>query len=419
MAIHKQVLIVAGEASGDALGASLLRALQSLVPGLRARGMGGARLRDMEMETVVDLDAVNVMGGVEVGRHMGRVLRAYRTLCADVRLGQPDVAVLIDYPEFNLKFAEVLKRLEIPVVYYVSPQVWAWRRGRVARIARLVDHILVLFPFEVGIYERAGVPVTWVGHPALEGLPSRESPPAGASRGARVALLPGSRPAEVSALLPVMLEAAECLQDRGADVSFVVARAPTVPRTEVDRLVGAGRARVAVSEEGAPAVLAHSDAALVASGTATLQAAALEVPMVVLYRTAWTTYLAGRALVSPLPGIAMVNILAGKRVVPETVQRLRPGLIASRLEAFLTQPRHAARTREALRRVASGLEAGGASRNAASVVASFLAESSPRRSGSAAHPTVPPRGARPGDNGAILPASTGLEQRHQQQRTQA
>ncbi len=345
--------------------------------------MGGGALAEAGLVRVVGLEAGNVMGGLEVGVRLGAVVRAFEVLKADARLHRPDVALLVDYAEFNLLLAGHLKRRGIRVVFLASPQVWAWRRGRIRRIARVVDRMLVLFPFEQVLYRRCGVPVAFVGHPVVEEALRWGERPACAG-GTTVALVPGSRPAEVEALLPPMLEAGEWLRERFPDVRFVVARAPTIDPGRVEAICGRARIQVDVSGAGVPAVVSESRVALVTSGTATLEVAALGVPMVILYRTSWPTYLAGRLLVRDLVGIGMVNILAGRRVVPEQVQRVTPARVAAQLAAYLERPTYAAMTGEALRGVAAALGGGGAAERAAREVAQELAEARADGEGDAA-----------------------------------
>jgi lipid-A-disaccharide synthase len=287
--------------------------------------------------------------------------------------------VLIDFPDFNLRLAKELKRRGVPVVYYISPQVWAWRRGRVKTIAKVVDRMLVLFPFEVDFYSRAGVDVVHVGHPLVDEVPERTSvwalgEPAGPYR---IALLPGSRRSEVEALLPTMLQAVALLA-RELPIEVQIIRAPTIPEemlAEEIELSGLPVHVVSGSHDNPDArfdAIAESHLALCASGTATLEVGLLGTPMIVVYRLGSWTYLLARALVR-LPDIALVNLVLGRRAVPELIQgEATPPRIAAEAARLLGDPATLARIRESLAEVRGRLGAGGASARAAHEVAKFL-----------------------------------------------
>ncbi|HLY54372.1 MAG TPA: lipid-A-disaccharide synthase, partial [Stellaceae bacterium] len=319
----EELLMVAGEASGDLHGARLLAELRRLVPGLRAFGLGGAELRAAGLETVADSSEVAVVGVVEVLKVLPRVRQVFAALLAEVDRRRPRAAVLIDFPDFNLRLAGRLARRGIPVIYYISPQVWAWRRGRVRTIARRVDEMLVLFPFEEEFYRRSGVRAVHVGHPLVDEVPRLPSawdrePVAGEPY--RLALLPGSRRSEVEALLPAMLAAAARVAAE-LPVAVTIVRAPGIPEALLAEHVEAFRRRGA-AERGLPVrvesddrfgAIAGSHLALCASGTATLEVGLLGTPMIVLYRLARWSYLLARMLVR-LPNFAMVNLVLGREV---------------------------------------------------------------------------------------------------------
>jgi lipid-A-disaccharide synthase len=409
MAGREELLVVAGESSGDLHGARLLTELRRLVPGLAAFGLGGAELRAAGLETVADSSEVAVVGIVEVLKVLPRVRQVFAALLAEVDRRRPRAAVLIDFPDFNLRLARRLARRGIPIVYYISPQVWAWRRGRVRTIARWVDRMLVLFPFEVELYRRAGVPVAHVGHPLVDEVPRLQSawerggPAVGEPF--RVALLPGSRRGEIEALLPVMLAAAARLADvlatgelpaaeqpaaeqpaaerpaaerraRGAGpVSVSLIRAPAIPEEVVAaHLAACGGLDVRVVSEDRFAAIADSHVALCASGTATLEVGLLGTPMVVVYRLARWTYLLARLLVR-LPNFALVNLVLGREVVPELLQdEAEPGRIAAEAARLLTDGAARARVREGLAELRPRLGEGGASARAARQVAEVMAQ---------------------------------------------
>jgi lipid-A-disaccharide synthase len=319
-----RLLISAGEASGDMHGAALLGALRQLAlpAAVECFGLGGERLRAAGCETVVDAQDVAVLGLAEVAAHLPRIYREFRRLLAEVDRRRPDAAVLIDFPEFNFRLARQLHRRGIPVIYYISPQLWAWRRGRVRLVQRHVRKMLVIFPFEREFYRRHGVEVEFVGHP----LTDRTAAAASERDARQIALLPGSRRKEIELNLPAMLEAAARLHARHPELCFRLPVASTISRTWLEELIASWRAseRAAafplelVAE--AQAALASSQAAVVASGTATLEAALAGTPLVMVYRLTALTWLLGRRLVD-VPFFCIVNLIAGREVVPELVQR--------------------------------------------------------------------------------------------------
>jgi lipid-A-disaccharide synthase len=319
------LMLVAGEASGDLHGATLARHLKRLAPSVALVGMGGPRMAEAGVGLLSDVTRLAVVGGSEAVRRVPALYRAYRRLVSRLEEGPPRAVVLIDFPEFNLRLARRAKRLGIPVIYFIPPQVWAWRRGRVRLIARLTTCVLVVFPFEVPLYEAAGARVKFVGHPLLDGLASpptrresRESLGIPAET-PLVGLLPGSRREEVGRLLPEMVGAAALVREARPDARFVLALAPTVDRVLVNSLLATAPVEVSVAAGKTYEVMAASDLLLVASGTATLEAALIGTPMVVCYRVSRVSHLAGRLLIR-IPWISLANIVAGRAVVPELLQ---------------------------------------------------------------------------------------------------
>ncbi len=369
------LLVVAGEASGDLHGARLLAELRRLVPDLVAFGMGGPELRAAGLEAVADSSEVAVVGVVEVLKVLPRVRQVFAALLAEVDRRRPRAAVLIDFPDFNLRLAGRLARRGIPVIYYISPQVWAWRRGRVRTIARRVDRMLVLFPFEVEFYRRSGVPAVHVGHPLVDEvprLPSAWDRPPAAGEPYRLALLPGSRRSEVEALLPVMLQAVARL---GATlpVAVTLIRAPGIPEALLAPHLESFGQPVRVVSDDRFAAVADSHLALCASGTATLEVGLLGTPMIVLYRLARWSYVLAKLLVR-LPNFAMVNLVLGREVVPELLQgQAEPERIAAEARRLLAGGEALARVRAGLAELRPRLGEGGASVRAARQVAEELA----------------------------------------------
>lgn len=319
------LMLVAGEASGDLHGASLARHLRRFAPSVALTGMGGPRMAEAGVHLLADVTQLAVVGTGEAVGRLPALYRAYRRLVGCLEGNQPRAVVLIDFPEFNLRLARKAKRVGVPVIYFIPPQVWAWRRGRVRLIARLVQCVLVVFPFEVPLYESAGARVRFVGHPLLDGLAS--PPGRGAARrslgipaeATLVGLLPGSRREEVERLLPEMLRAAAGIRQTRPAVQFVLAPAPTVDRAAVDSLLAAATVPISVASGRAYEVMAASDLLLIASGTATLEAALIGTPMVVCYRVSRLSQLIGRLFLLT-PWISLPNIVAGRAVVPELLQ---------------------------------------------------------------------------------------------------
>jgi lipid-A-disaccharide synthase len=374
----RRVLLVAGEASGDMHGADLLRALQARVSAVDVYGIGGDALRRAGMRTVVDSGQVATVGLVEGLGHLRALVRAYRALARSIRETPPDLCILIDFPEFNLRLARVAKRAGVPVLYYIGPQVWAWRRGRVRTIARRVDRLAVVFPFEPDLY--AGrCRVEFVGHPLLDRVrATRSAAETRARHGLSpdrqvVLLLPGSRRKEIAFMLPAMLEAAAVI-GRARPRHFVLGLAPTIDRAEIERLVAAHAVEVRVIADDTYNLMATADVALVTSGTATLECALLECPMVVAYRMAGLTYGVGRLLVRGVRHIAMPNIVAGREIVPELIQAAAtPAAMAAAALAVLEAPGRRAAMVADLREVRARLGRGGAAARAAEIAVEMMA----------------------------------------------
>ena len=321
-----RLLVVAGESSSDLLCAALLRQMKRIREDLAFVGVGGERMRSEGVELVAHVKELAVVGLSEVLGKGPKIMSVYGEIKRIIRSGDVDGVILVDYPEFNLAVAGRAREAGIPVIYYVSPQVWAWRRGRTKKIARLVDLMLVLFEFEVGFYEGAGVPARFVGHPLLDTVQSstdRESflREVGVDASDRVlAILPGSRAKEVERHLGIFLEAASIVDSRieQGQLRPVVALADTIDNQAVDRIIANHTSAICVRGRTYD-VLNSAEAALVASGTATLEAAILGVPMVVGYRVSLTSYVMGRLMVS-VDKISLPNIVAGHHGVPELIQ---------------------------------------------------------------------------------------------------
>jgi lipid-A-disaccharide synthase len=377
----RSVLVVAGEVSGDLHGAHLVEAVRAVAPETRFFGMGGRALRAAGMDVLFPCEPLSVVGITEVAARLGVIFRTLRGLKEVLDRQRPDLVILVDFPDFNLRLARAASRRGIPVLYYVSPQVWAWRRGRVDQIRRWVRKMAVLFPFEVPIYEAAGVDVTWVGHPLLDQVKPLLTREEAAKRfdldpGQRiVGLLPGSRPHEVERLLPVFLDAARLMRQTMPDVQFVVARAPGLSDMLFAPLLEGGRVPVRVVEGASHDVMALSDLLIMASGTATLEGAILGKPMVIAYRVSRLTYWVGRALIRGIRYIGLVNLVAEKGVAPELIQdEANPGRVAEEALRLLGDPCLYRTTVEALTEVRRRLGEPGAAVRAARIVLDMLGE---------------------------------------------
>ncbi len=371
-----RLLVSCGEPSGDLYGGELLRHLRPRIPDLEAFGLGGEHLLAEQATLLGHVRDLAVVGIVEVVRHLGTLRRIFKRVLAEVDRHRPDLAVLVDYPSFNLRLARELKRRRVPVAYYVSPQIWAWKSWRIREIQRNVAHMLVIFPFEQAIYERAGVPVTFVGHPLVDLVrpaPDREaflrSAGLDPSRPV-VAVLPGSRATELRHNLPPLAGGIRLLAGRRPDLQFLLAIAPALDPPELrDAVRGLPVALLAGQTH---AVLGAATVALVASGTATVEAALLGTPMVVVYRVSPLTYTLGRPMVR-VPHVAMANLIAGREVVRELIQAdFAPDRVAGEILALLEDPGRLARVREELGEVRVRLGAPGASDRAAEVMFKYF-----------------------------------------------
>jgi lipid-A-disaccharide synthase len=369
-------MISCGEPSGDLYAGALASEILKLEPDAVITGFGSDRLRAAGATLVGDFKGLSVTGLTEAVRVIPRSWQNYRALVRAAEDARPDVFVPIDFPDFNFFPARALHKRGIPVVYYISPQFWAWRRGRLKTLKRVANRVLVIFPFEEAFYEEAGIPVTFVGHPLLELTPPAEArDPFLRGQGLDpsrpvVALLPGSRRNELRALLPDLVRTAGIIAARLPSAQFVIARAPHLDDELLAPLADwpAGASRPVVIEGQTDAVLASADVAVVASGTVTVQAALHGCPIVVVYRVGPITYKLGMPLLH-VDTYAMVNLVAGSRVVPELIQDgFTPEAAAAEALRVLLDPAHASRVKADLAAVRSKLGTAGASRRAAEAV---------------------------------------------------
>ena len=311
-----KLTVVAGEASGDLHASEVIRELRKLDRSLEVSGIGGDLLAREGVKLVHHAGEMGIVGFFNVMKHLPMFRRIFRDLVQHIEQERPDAVLLVDYPGFNLRVAKRCRELGVKVAYYISPQLWAWRQGRVRQIAATVDRMLVVFPFEEEFYRRHNVPVRYVGHPLIEQLNGVKRPPRRETL--RVALLPGSRRGEVNSLLPAMLDAVTILR-REREVDAYIIQAPTIERDELESMVKAKGIDVPILPHDRGEGVAAADISLSASGTATLESAVLGTPVVVMYRLSRLNYWLGKMVVR-LPYFSLVNIVAGKQIVPELIQ---------------------------------------------------------------------------------------------------
>ncbi|MGM0517126.1 MAG: lipid-A-disaccharide synthase [Pseudomonadota bacterium] len=381
-----RIMLAAGEASGDMYAAELVAALEHRLPDVQTFGLGGAHARAAGMETIVDLDRVSVMGLVEVLRHYPDLRRAMNEMVEALDRRRPDLLIAIDFQEFNQRLARAARKRGIPVLFFVAPQVWAWRPGRAKHFHEIADHLAVLFDFEVPLFEHHGLPTTHVGHPLID-LIDREAPTQSTARrelgldpdAPVIGLLPGSRHGEIERLLPVFIAAAERLLATDGERRFLLPRADSIDtewlRARIDETAPsmALREHLKVVDSGSRSVMAAADALLVASGTASLEAALIGTPMVIAYRTSPLTHAIARRLMR-IEHVGLPNIVLGRDLVPERIQHdATPERLAADVETVLGTE-GASRQKAALGEVRERLGDGGTFERLADLAADMVAE---------------------------------------------
>ena len=359
-------------------GSNLVRAMMRLDPGITFWGIGGKKMEDAGVKILVPASDMAVVGLTEVFPRLYRISRAYQRLKNLLKNRRPDLLILMDYPEFNLALAGRAKRYEVPVLYYISPQVWAWRRGRIKKIARRVDRMAVILPFEEEVYRGSGLDVEYVGHPLSDSIPinanrSEIIKEMGLeNRYPILGLLPGSRSDEIKNLLPVMIKAVEILSSPYPDLDCVLPLAPTISLDLVQSVLRRSPIKVRISQDDIYKTLTACDLALVTSGTATLETAIKEVPMIVIYRASPITFWVGRMVVK-VPYIGLVNLVAGQQVAPELIQdEVTPQRLAHEAIDILESRQKKEDMIKKLRMVADKLGKGGASERTARIAMEMM-----------------------------------------------
>jgi lipid-A-disaccharide synthase len=374
----KTIMIVAGEASGDLHGASLVQEMLKTDPALNFYGIGGSKLEKMGVKLFANTSTMAVMGLTEVVSKLGSILKIMGMMKKSLDEYRPDLVILIDYPDFNLRLAKAAKKKGIKVFYYISPQVWAWRKNRINQIKKFVDKMAVILPFEVDTYATKGFTVNYVGHPLLDLVKPRYSKQDSRKKisidenKTTIALLPGSRLSEVTKLMPEMLRAAEILAQKIPDVQFVLPLADTLEEKNISDISKSSPVKIKVIAGLTYDVISSADLAIVASGTATLETALLGVPMIIVYKVSPLSYLVGRLIIN-VKNIGLVNIIANKTIVPELIQKDANGEpIATAALAILTNEGRKLEIIRELAAIRAKLGSPGAARRAAQLALDML-----------------------------------------------
>lgn len=367
--MKKSIFIVAGEASGDLHGANLIYALRFLMPQVDILGVGGPRMRKAGLKCIYPTERLSVVGITEVIGRLRDIWLARKRIKTTFNASPPSLFIPIDYPDFNLHIAKIAKENGIPVLYYISPQVWAWRRSRVKKIANLVDEIAVILPFEKELYKKYNVKASFVGHPLLDIVPE----PKGVSGLIPIiGLMPGSRPSEVKCILPIMIEASKILRQERPDLRFLLPVAPTLDVQWLKKKFDLSK--IALFEQNNYQAMRRCLFLLVASGTATLEAAILLKPFIIIYRLSLLSYFLGKRLID-VPYIGLVNWVAGEKIIPEFLQdEARPENIAEVALSLLENSEKLRQIKESLKVVRSRLGRPGASQRVALLAKSILEE---------------------------------------------
>lgn len=377
MAEPKKIIIVAGEASGDLHASHLVAAIRDLLPETRFFGLGGSRMRAEGVEIFYDLTTLSVVGFFEVIKHLKTIREIFNLLLEKIEEIKPDCAILVDYPGFNLRLAQQLKKRNIKVIYYISPQIWAWGLRRVHLIKKVVDKMIVILKFEEELYRKYGIAASFVGHPLLDiakpTIPKSQflQSVGLAPNKTTVALLPGSRNKEVERLLPIMLQVGKIIRHRNPQIQFVLLRASSITNQIFKKCLSAIDFPLASAENQTYNGLNASEAAIVTSGTATLETAILQKPMVVIYKVSFLTWIFIKRMIK-IPYIGLVNVVAGKKIVPECLQyRASPEIIADHILEILDQSKFPDLKNE-LSKIRDVLGKEGASNRAAKIVVEEL-----------------------------------------------
>ncbi len=372
-------MIIAGEASGDLHGANLVKEALKKDPSLSFFGIGGSMMRVAGVEILVDASEIAVVGISEVISHFPAIRHAFNLLKKIIKSDPPDLVILIDYPGFNIRLAKIAKNAKLKVLYYISPQVWAWRAGRVKKIGKVIDRMAVVFPFEVSYYEKEGIPVTFAGHPLVDSVhPSMTREEAQLKFGLdpdrkTIGLFPGSRRHEILRLFPIILESARLLRKRFPDAQFILPLASSLRRGDIDPILASSGIDVTVIEGMGYDVMQVCSAIITVSGTVTLEIAMIGIPMVIIYKVAPLTYAIAKRLIK-VDHIGICNIVAGERIVKELIQNdAIPEKIAHEITNILTDDGYAGTIRMKYNEVRKKMGSEGCSEKVAGIALDMLA----------------------------------------------
>lgn len=376
--MKKKILIIAGEASGDLQAASLIKTLKQSNPHLEIFGVGGQQMQNAGAEIIFDISRLAVVGFVEVLRNLATFKKIFNALSILLDKRRPDAVLLIDYPGFNLRFAKLAKSKNIPVIYYISPQIWAWGKDRIHEIKKNVDKMIVIFGFEEELYKEAGVKVSFVGHPFLDIVKPEWKKEETIKHlhlnhhTVKIALLPGSRQKEVERHLPVMLKSAEIIKKSMPDTEFILSKRKEIPHEIYNRITSSSSIKPHSLDNRPYEIMDVSDMVIISSGSATLETAIMGKPMVIIYKTSFLTWLLAKNLIK-IPNIGLVNVVAGKKIVPELIQFQATGKnIAQETLQILTNPKTNHEIKENLQKVKYSLGETGAINRAAHIILKML-----------------------------------------------
>jgi lipid-A-disaccharide synthase len=374
----KKILIIAGEPSGDLHASNLVKNLKILDPDLQFFGLGGDMSKNAGVDTIFDISKLALVGLLEVWKNIFTVGKVYKGILNKIDAEKPDLAILVDYPGFNLRLAKELKKRNIPVAYYISPQVWAWGRDRINIIKKCVSKIIVFFKFEEELYKTYDIDVTFVGHPLLDTVKTSRSKDDtlktyGLSKDKiTIALLPGSRANEINTLLPTMVRSAGLIHEKIRNTQFVIAKYPGLPVETYKDIIGNSGLDIKIVENDTHNVVGAADFAIVTSGTATLETAIIGTPLVTVYKASALTYIAYK-FVATIPFIGIVNIIAGREIAPELLQHnCTPENVSATAISILSDQKRLESIKQDLVGVKLSLGSPGASINAAKAVLSML-----------------------------------------------
>lgn len=376
--LENHIFIVAGEASGDHHGAKLVQQIHQLNPLIRFTGIGGKKMQAAGVTVYQDLAKHGIFGGTEIFIHMKTILRAFKIVKQKLKQDRPGLIILVDYPGFNLRVAKYAKKLKLKVLYYFSPQIWAWKPWRIKTIRRSVDLMVVTFPFEAEIYKKAKVPVMLIRHPLTETVkPTMSLPQAKESFKVKqadkvIGLLPGSRKSEIKRLLPTICEAALQLQKSYKDINFILPIASSLTEDDIRKYLPKDPINLTIVEGNTYDVMNCCDAVIIASGTATLESALIGTPMVIIYKLSPISYFIGKRLIK-VQHIGLCNIVANKTIVPELIQKqANPKQISEEISRYLNDSTYSDKTKEQLVSIRHTLNANKREDNLADIVLEML-----------------------------------------------